>query len=104
MPTFLIISKHSPESCWRFNEEARKVSLDLVNSLDRIEKKYKIKMMGWWWVLSEHTLYEVLDAPSLEALEKMSQEPEMAKWSAYHTMEIKLAYPAGDLIPMLKNP
>ncbi len=104
MPTFLVISKHSPESCWMFNKGARKVSLDLVNNLDKILKKHKIKIMGWWWVLSEHTLYEVLDAPSLEALEKMSQEPEIRKWSAYHTMEIKLAYPADDVMQMLKNP
>jgi len=33
MPTFLLINTHSPENCWMFNEEAKKVHLDLVEKL-----------------------------------------------------------------------
>jgi hypothetical protein len=46
MPTFLVISKHSPESCWRFNKEARKVHLDPVGKLEELLRKYNIKMLG----------------------------------------------------------
>ncbi len=104
MPTFLVISKHSPESCWMFNEEARKVHLDIVEKLEGLLKKYEIKMLGCWFALSEHTLYEVYDAPSLEAFEKMAQEPEIAKWSAYNTMEIKLVSTLEEVMKILKHP
>jgi len=102
MPTFLVISKHSPESCWRFNKEARKVHLDLVEKLEGFLKKYEIKILGCWFDLPGHTLYEVYYAPSLEAFEKMSQEPEIVNWSAFNTMEIKLLTPLEEVMKILK--
>lgn len=103
MPTFLLIHRHSPENCWMFNKEARKVHLDLVEKLEGILKKYEIKMQGCWFLLSEHTMYEVYDAPSLEAFEKMAQEPEIVKWSAYNTVEIKLVDPFEEVMKILKH-
>ena len=103
MPTFLLINQHSPENCWMFNKEARKVHLDLVEKLEAFLKKYEIKMLGCWFALSEHTMYDVYDAPSLEAFEKMAQEPEIVKWFAYNTVEIKLAYPSEEVVKMLKQ-
>ena len=103
MPTFLLINKHSPENCWMFNKEARKVHLDLVEKLDSFLKEYKIKLLGCWFVLSEHTMYEVYDAPSLEAFEKMAQEPEIINWSAYNTVEIKLVTPFEEVMKILKG-
>ncbi len=103
MPTFLVISKHSPENCWRFNKEAKKVHLDLAGNLEELLKKYSIKMLGCWFVLFEHTLYEVYDAPSLEAFEKMSQEPEIVNWSAFNTVEIKLVSTLEEVMGILKQ-
>lgn len=103
MPTFLLINKHSPENCWMFNKEAKKVHLDLVEKLEVILKKYEIKMLGCWFALSEHTMYEVYEAPSLEAFEKMAQEPEIVKWSAYNTVEIKLVSPFEEVMKILKH-
>jgi hypothetical protein len=87
-----------------FNEEARKIHLNIVDKLDGFLKKYEMKMLGCWFALSEHTLYEVYYAPSLEAFEKMSQEPEIVKWSEYNTMEIKLVHPLEDVMKILKRP
>ena len=103
MPTFLLINKHSPENCWMFNKEARKVHLDLVEKLEAFLKKYEIKMLGCWFALSEHTMYEVYEAPSLGAFEKMAQEPEIVKWSAYNTVEIKLVSPLEEVTKILKH-
>jgi L-rhamnose mutarotase len=103
MPTFLLINRHSPENCSMFNEEARKMHLDLIEKLEAILKKHEIKMLGCWCAPLEHTKYDVFDAPSLEAFEKMAQEPEIVKWSAYNTVEIKLVYPFEELSKMLKH-
>jgi L-rhamnose mutarotase len=103
MPIFLLIHRHSPENCSMFNKEARKVHLDLKEKLEAILKKHEIKELGCWCALSEHTMYDVYDAPSLEAFERMAQEPEIVKWFAYNTVEIKLVYPSEEVVKMLKH-
>jgi len=48
-------------------------------------------------------MYDVYDAPSLEAFERMAQEPEIVRWFAYNTVEIKLVYPSEEIVKMLKH-
>ena len=103
MPVLLLISKHSPESCWLFNEDAKKVHLNLINKLEELLKKYGIRLLGCWFALSEHTMYEVYDVPNFEAFQKMSMEPEIAAWSSFNTMEIKLVSPLEDVMRILKQ-
>jgi abortive infection bacteriophage resistance protein len=86
-----------------FNEEARKMHLDLIEKLEVILKRHQIKMLGSWCAPLEHTKYDVFDAPSLEAFEKMATEPEILRWSAYNTVEMKLVYPFEELSKMLKQ-
>jgi len=52
----------------------------------------------------EHTLYEVFDAPTLEAFQKMAMEPEILQWSAFNTMEIKLVASVDDVQRLLAQP
>jgi len=104
MPTFLLISRHSPESCWMFNEKTRQIHINLLNTLESLMKKYKITLLGAWFALSEHTLYEVFDAPTLEAFQKMAMEPVILQWSAFNTMEIKLVAGVDDVQKLLAPP
>lgn len=104
MPTFLLISRHAPESCWMFNEKTRQVHLNLLNKLESFLTKYNISLLGAWFVLPEHTMYEVFDAPSLDAFQKMSMEPEIVQWSAFNTMEIKMVATVNDVMQLLKQP
>ena len=104
MPTFLLISRHAPESCWMFNEKTRQVHLNLLNTLESFLTKYNISLLGAWFVFPEHTLYEVFDAPSLDAFQKMSMEPEIVQWSAFNTMEIKMVATVNDVMQLLKQP
>ncbi len=67
-------------------------------------KKYQITMLGAWFALSEHTLYEVFNAPTLEAFQKMAMEPEILQWSAFNTMEIKLVATVDDVKRLLAQP
>jgi L-rhamnose mutarotase len=87
-----------------FNEKTRQIHKNLLSRLESFLKKYQITLLGAWFVLPEHTLYEVFDAPSLEAFQKMAMEPEILQWSAFNTMEIKLAATVDDVKRFLKIP
>jgi hypothetical protein len=104
MPTFLLISRHVPESCWMFNEKTRQIHINLLNKLESLVKKYNISLLGAWFALSEHTLYEVYNAPTLEAFQKMAMEPEIVQWSAFNTIEIKLVATVDDVKKLLAQP
>ena len=102
MPTFLIISKHSPENCPMNNEKMKKLTLELPDKLGVLEKKHGIKRVGAWTVIPEHLLVWVYEAPTSEALQKFSMEPEMVKWMAWNTSEIKLAMSLEESNKLLK--
>ncbi len=103
MPTFLVISRHSPENCWMFNEEAKKMHLDLIDKFEGLLKKHDVKQIGCWFVFSEHSLYEVFDSPSLEAFQELVMEPEIARWNAFNTIEIKIAAGLQEVMKILKQ-
>jgi len=67
-------------------------------------KKYDIKCRAPGFVLPEHTLYEVFDAPSLDVFQKMAMEPEIVQWSAFNTMEMKLVATVDDVKRLLAQP
>jgi len=89
MPTFLLIHRHSPENCPMFNEKAKKMTLQLVSKMEELLKKHGIKTVGVWQVPMEHLMFEVYEAPSLEAFQKLGREPEIQAWYAYNTVEMK---------------
>ena len=84
-----------------FNEKARKVSLQLVNKMEGLLKKHGVKMVGLWQVPTEHLIFEVYEAPSLEAFQKLGREPEIQAWYAYNTTEMKIALSAEEAAQML---
>jgi hypothetical protein len=102
MPTFLIISRHSPENCPLNNEKMRAMTLELPDKLSGLEKKHGVKRVGAWTVVSEHLLVWVYEASNSEALQKFSMEPELLKWMAFNTSEIKLAMSLEESMKLLK--
>jgi len=71
------------------NEKVKKLTADLMAKMDSITKKYGIKVVGGWASMPEHLMVMVYDAPSMEALLKLSMEPEVMAWGGYHTTEIR---------------
>ena len=102
MPTFLIISRHSPENCPINNEKMKKLTLELPEKIGKLEKKHEIKRVGVWTVIPEHLTIWVYEAPSSENLQKFSMEPDMVKWMAWNTSEIKLAMSLEESTKLLK--
>jgi hypothetical protein len=99
---FLMISKHSPESCPFNNEKVKKITADVMAKSDQINKKYGIKTVGEWVSMPEHLMVAVYDAPSLEALMKVSMDPDLMKLLMYSTTEIHPVLTAEESMKLLK--
>lgn len=65
-------------------------------------KKYGIKVGGMWASMPDHTNIAVYDAPSLEALLKLSMEPEVMAWAGYNTTETKPIMTLEETMKFLK--
>ena len=90
MPTFLMISRHSPENCPAFNEKARTATMNLMAKLPELLEKHGVKLVGSWVAGWEHINYMVAEAPSIEAFRNFGYEPEVFATGAFDTMEIKI--------------
>lgn len=101
MPTFLLISKHSPENCPMYNEKAKKIALAYMTKMDAWAKKYGIKVTGAATVHSEHLNIMIFEAPNLEAVQKIAMEPEAMAMSAFTTTEVKMALNMEETMKML---
>jgi len=91
MPTFLLISRHSPEHCPLFNEEKRKVNLAALGRVGEWSKRFGVKMVGAWSVPNEHLNLMVIEAPSLVAFQKSMMDPTIMAMTSSETTEIKVA-------------
>ena len=104
MHTFIEITRHSPENCPMYNEKVRKIMFQGFNRLEELLKKYGVKMIGGWAVSTEHLMFAVYEAPSLEAFEKLGMEWEkITRAGAFFTCEIKLANNLEEMMKMLKQ-
>jgi uncharacterized protein with GYD domain len=99
---FLQISKHSPESCPIHNETTKKVLTDLTAKTDQLTKKYGIKVIGSWVSVPDHLIVMVFDAPNMEAMLKISMEPEMMAWIGYTTSELKPVMTLEETMKLIK--
>jgi hypothetical protein len=103
MPTFLLISKHSPENCPMFNAKTRKLMTEAMDKMDGLMKKHGVKNIGSWTVPNEHLDIEVYEAPSLDAFMKLGMEPAIMALSEFLTYEIKLAMSSEEVEQMMKH-
>jgi len=86
-----------------FNEKTRKITLDILGKLEGLAKKHGVKIIGWWNVTSEHLVYGVFDAPSLEAFQKFGMEPEILALGSSSTSEYKMAIGPEEVAKILKQ-
>ena len=103
MPIFVVITKHSPESCPIFNARARKVFMEVMEKSDALMKKHKVKLLGSADVPNEHTSYEIYEAPSFEAFKEFGMEPAIIALGEFLTMEVKPAMSPEESTQMLKH-
>jgi uncharacterized protein with GYD domain len=99
---FVMISKHSPESCPYNNEKMRKLNAAAMAKSDQINKKHGVKTIGEWVSMPEHLMVAVYDAPSLEALMKVSMEPEIMNVLMYSTTEVHPVLTMEEAMKLIK--
>lgn len=87
MNTILTIYRHSLENCPGLNEKAGKAQKELFDKLPELLKKHGVKLIGGWSVTSEHSAVGVFEISSMEAFEKLGNEPEMDAMGAFNTNE-----------------
>jgi len=104
MTLFLMFARHSPENCPGFNEKAAKAYKALFDNVEELLKKHGIRQVGGWMVPPEHLAVAVYDAPSLEAFQKVSMEPEILAMSEFSTNEYKIAISFDEMEQMLQRP
>ena len=102
MPTFIIISRHSPENCPMFHEKAKKLWVEYIGESEELFKKHGLRRLGGWVVPSEHLSIGVFEAPNLEAFQGFMMDPVCLPFSAYETMEVKLAFSMEEAGQMLQ--
>jgi hypothetical protein len=89
----LVISRHTPADCPKYNEKNRKATLEFASNANELMTKHGVKSLGGWTVHPEHLIVQVLEGPSYEALQAFSQEPTVMQSLDFQTSEIKTATP-----------
>ena len=103
MPTLLVISRHSPENCPAYNEKAGIASMNFEAKLPELLKKHGIKLVGSWVASWEHTSWMVVDAPSIEAYQSFSSEPEVVATGAFETKETKIVMSMEESLKLMEE-
>jgi uncharacterized protein with GYD domain len=99
---FLMVSKHSPESCPMNNEKVKKITAVGMEKMQQVSKKLGIKTVGSWVSMPEHLMIAVFDAPNFETMMKVSMEPEVMSLMSYSTTELHPVSTLEESMKMLK--
>lgn len=102
MTHFVVISRHTAESCPLTNGKTRQIALDAMGSLLELANKYGIQVIGAWSVNPEHMTVLVFDAVNLDSILKFSMEPALLKWWSFNTTEIKPATTFEETLKLLR--
>jgi hypothetical protein len=99
---YMMVSRHSPESCPYNNEKVRKAEIALDAKVDKLFKKHGIKAVGTWVSVPEHLIFMLCDAPSVEALMKFLMEPEVMDFLMSSTTEMHPVLTIGETMKLMK--
>jgi L-rhamnose mutarotase len=90
MPTFLVINRHSPESCPMHDEKMMKLMLEVDAEQTEIQKKHGVKRVGMWTDTPQHTMYIIYEAPTAEVFQRIFMEPKLRQWTGYTSSDIRM--------------
>ena len=103
MATFLMIMRDTPQTCALFNPQAAKATSDWLAKLPEISKRYGIKILASCTVVTEHVSTMIAEAPSLEAAQRASMEPEFLALYRFGTLEIKPALSGEETVKLMQQ-
>ena len=102
MVTCLLVSWHTAADCPTGNEKSRKSLAEYMSKAPELLAKHGVKMVGGWTVYGEHWTVQVYEAPSYEAMQAFSMEPEMMSITNWQTMELKAAMTGEEVWKMMQ--
>jgi hypothetical protein len=85
------------------NEKSLKVVSEIASKQDELAAKHGIKIVGGWQVHSEHLVIQVFEAPSFDAFQAYSMEPEMMNVMNLMTTEVKVAMTLEETWQMMQQ-
>ena len=97
------ISRHSPEDCPGFNEKNKEIFLKAKGKGGSLAAKHKIKIVGSWVDMINHTAYSIYDVPRMEDLMDYLTEPEMMEVISFQTSELRLLKTGKEVAEMIKG-
>lgn len=110
MVVLLSISRHSPENCPFYSEKFTKLGNEMMEeygSLDKMEEEWEkiaekhcVKKIGTWFVPSEHLIFGVTEAPSIEAYQEFLTELRSPIFEV-STTEIKIAFSSKEAMKIM---
>jgi hypothetical protein len=100
---FMMVATHSPESCPALNPKFRAATLTWFEKIDALSQKYGIKNIGFWNDHPGHTVYNVFDAPNLDAVMGLSMEPEYHAMLGFQTMRVFPVLSGEQVYTMIKQ-
>jgi hypothetical protein len=103
MVTFVAISRHNAEVCAFHDEKSAKTMMDWLKKAGELEAKHGVKVVAAANVIQEHLSVQVLEAPTFEAFQAYSKEPEMMAMMNWNTIEIKPAMTNEEVAQMMQQ-
>ena len=104
MATFLMIMKDTPQTCPLFNAQSAKAYSDWLAKLPDINKKYGIRHLASCTVIQgEHVSTIIVEAPSLEAVQRATMEPEYFALYKFGTIEIQPALSGEETVKLMQQ-
>jgi hypothetical protein len=95
------ISAHRPDDCPAFNKESKKAMMAVMQQVDSLLPKYGIKLAGMWTDLGAHTIYNIYEAPGLDAYWAFLNEPDLMIWLSFNKVENKVLVGAEEVKAIL---
>jgi hypothetical protein len=90
MPDFVVIAKHTVESCPLFNEEIKGKFKEAVVKREEVAKKHGIKVIGAWTEILDHLIIYVVEASGQWAVEDWFREIGFAFWNTVEIRQVRL--------------
>ena len=77
--------------------------MNFENKLHELLKKHGIKLVGLWTASWEHTSWMIIEAPSIEAYQNFSYEPEVIATGEFETKETKLVMSLEESLKLMQK-
>jgi Domain of unknown function (DUF3303) len=100
---FMIMAKHSPESCPMINTVSREKLISSNQRSGEVAKALGVNILGTWADMPAHLIFMLVDAPKPEALSKMAVELHLVDWNTSVTHPVVTMQDAMAQLQQLKK-